>query len=289
MKADPNTTAEIILDSENEYGDRLTTMKVVMPKYLVAEFDTHRAFSRNSASSRAIPIEKQLKKVSNHPFLPCRLGKNQKGMQAYDELAEPHRTNALGLISDLKDELLCYAQLLHEQGLHKQVIGRYLEPFLYTTILVSSTDYYNFFALRAHYEAEPHFQTAAYRMLEAYLNSKPQQLKAYEWHIPYRDRMPEELPFHKKIKVATARCARVSYETQDGEININSDLELHDRLMKAGHWSPFEHCAMVPSMKGYQSGNFQGFIQYRKTFPNERRTKDNTDLQLILANKPEWI
>lgn len=288
MKADPNITARIIADSINPYGNRLTTFVITIPRIILAEFNTHRTFSRNSASSRAIPIEKQLSKVTENPFVPVQFGRNQKGMQASKEIDDIKAANAEWL--EAKIRALVHADKMKELGVHKQIANRLIEPWLYTTIIVSMTSgLYNFFALRAHKDAQPEMQVSAYRMLEAYLASTPQELEAGDWHLPFGDRIPDAVDLETRKKICTARCARVSYETFDGEININSDIELHDRLASSGHWSPFEHVAMSSAEKGLRSGNFIGFMQYRSTFNHECRSKFDTNLELILENKPEWI
>lgn len=293
MKADPNITAKVICDSINEAGDRLTTMVWTIPRIILAELNTHRMLSRNSASSRAIPIEKQIGKVTENPFVPVQFGKNKKGMQSEEELEDTITANVEWL--EARIDAVAHADVLKNIGLHKQITNRLLEPWLYTTVIISATEWHNVFALRAHKDAQPEFQVAAYRALEAYLNSKPKELQPDQWHLPFGDRIPHAglVDPIEIAKVATARCARVSYETFDGEININSDIDLHDRLAESGHWSPFEHCAQVMNSSeqsvGVWSGNFKGFRQYRHMFPKQNRTKEDTDLQLILANKPEWI
>ncbi len=288
-KADPNITARVICDSINIHGNRLVTMVVTLPKYLVAEFNTHRAFSRNSASSRAIPLKKQIEKIEKNPFVPCRIGKNQKGMQASEWIEGQELENIRGYIASSRHQVIRLIEDLSQHDIHKQTLSRYAEPYLYTTIIVSATSWYNFFALRAHHACEPHFQIAAYRMLDAYLASVPQELDGGQWHIPFGDRMPEGLSDKDKVKIATARCARVSYETFDGEINVNSDIELHDKLAESGHWSPFEHCAMASNELAVRTGNFFGYIQYRYQFDGQNRSRSDTDLKLIQVNKPEWI
>ena len=62
--------AEIIADSLSPQGHRLTTFICVFPRIVLAEFNTHRMLSRNSASSRAIPFNKMLEMVKTNPFIP---------------------------------------------------------------------------------------------------------------------------------------------------------------------------------------------------------------------------
>lgn len=176
-------------------------------------------------------------------------------MQAYAEVDDPKKARQLWL--QARESALVYAEDMVKVGLHKQVIARILEPWTWTTEIVSSTQWSNFFALRCHHAAEPHAQKIAELMRAAYEASTPTQLKPGEWH----------LPFGHSPKVDTGLCAMVSY--------LNDDVEragpLHDKLAENGHWSPFEHCAAFePLSPAHKGGNFgQGWLQYRKAFQGE--------------------
>lgn len=87
--------AEVVADSVSPQGKRVTTLEAEMPRIVLAEFNTHRMFSRNSASSRAIPVHKQIEKLLVEPFIPERFGINQKGMQSYAWLDGLARDEAL--------------------------------------------------------------------------------------------------------------------------------------------------------------------------------------------------
>lgn len=285
--------AEIIADSLNEYGNRLTTFVLTFPRIVLAEFNTHRMISKNSASSRAIPYAKMLEMVQNNPFVPIGFMKEHKGMQGTDffegESANLIRTEWL----KARDAAVKSSQTLSEMGLTKQMCNRILEPFMWHKVICTATDWENFFALRAHEAAEIHIQKLAYVMLDVYNNSVPKQLKTGEYHIPYGDNMnmeqlnkitqdyfemnpSESYNTHKidefMIKVAVARCARVSYTVvgEDGKPdNYDNDIKLHDRLVQMGHNSPAEHVGIANT--DCYSGNFRGFIQYRKTLPGENK------------------
>jgi thymidylate synthase ThyX len=308
-------TAKILLDSINPVGNRITSWILTYPRFIHAEFMTHRVFSRNASSSRAIPVKKMLEDVKNNPAMPVFWGKNQSGMQAKEELdntekyAEVRKDLPYGeglLIITKKqeakrewllarDEMVTRVEKLNEIGLHKQIANRLLEPWMNITVIATATDHENFFALRAHADTQPEFQDLAYKMLDIYQLSEPKKLKEGEWHIPFGDNMNEQRlvdcdAFAKetdgmalglgggykdyislfKMKIATARCARVSYLNFEGKDDYNKDIELHDILKESGHWSPFEHCAMALSTSEY-SGNFKGWKQYRKTFYDENR------------------
>ncbi len=187
---------------------------------------------------------------------------------------------------DARDLAVAKVKQLTEVNLHKQIANRVTEPWMHITVLVSATQYENFFSLRAHKDAQPEFQVLAYTMLREYLASKPNKLREGQWHIPFGDRIPDDLTLGQRLKVATARAARLSYMTFDGDINLDKDYELHDSLAKSGHWSPFEHCARA-DMPGNWQGNFRGWMQYRKFFPNEDLSGVN--LPKILSEMPTWV
>lgn len=276
-------SAKIITDSINN-GNRVTTFILTMPRIILAEFNTHRAFSRNSASSRAIPFEKMVKMVEEDPFIPIAWMKDHSGMQG-TEFFSPDAEEGL-LIRDwleARDYAVQSAKGLSEFGLTKQIVNRLLEPFMWHTVIVTATDYENFFALRAHEAAEIHIQDLAYKMLEEYNKSVPIVLEEDEWHIPFGDNIDtiklqdlfnitssEQLEDYK-LKIATARCARVSYMNFEGKDDYKADVALYERLAEMGHWSPFEHCATPIPPFMVRDGNFKGWKQLRSTFFGENR------------------
>lgn len=261
--------AKIIADSISPSHTRLTTMEVTYPRFVHAEFMTHRLFSRNSASSRAIPIETMLHAVVTDPVLPVWWGKNQSGMQAREELSKKDTTAAQAAWLGARERAILSVTELQAIGLHKQIANRILEPWLWHTVIVSSTDYANFFGLRCHPDAQPEIQKIAYMMRDLYDASKPEPLGNGQWHLPYVNKIESAvLSEETLLKVAVARCARVSYMRHANEGDINADITLHDRLAFAGHWSPFEHVATPGHTR---RSNFDGWVQYRKHFGNERR------------------
>lgn len=282
---DPMISAQIIRDSMNPVGVRLTTAIWVYPKYIHGEVMTHRALSKNASSSRAIPTAKMLGWVVNDPAMPSSWPKNQAGMQAKEELDVDTALECEAIINEMKFACVKGVEELNSKGLHKQNANRYLEPWLHMTTLVSGTDWINLFALRVHKDAQPEFQRLAHKMLVAYLQSVPETLRVGEWHLPFREYTEDDLDVQQMIKVCTGRCARVSYKNQEGEYSVSDDIKLHDRLIaqNPGHWTPTEHIAMARDDIGYQcrmtgtSSNFRGWTQYRKTFP-ARENITNLDL-----------
>lgn len=304
--------ANIIADSVNQFGNRLTTFVVTFPRIVLAELNTHRMFSRNSASSRAIPFKRMLEVVKTEPFIPIKFMKEHKGMQGTEFITDEDGINqATSYWLKARDEAVNWAEGLSNQGITKQVCNRLLEPFLYHTAIITASEWENFFALRAHPDAEIHIQELAHKMLDAYGVSTPKVLQPGEWHVPFGEkfdiqRIIDGEAFSKefdgyafgasgdiepyideyKVKIATARCARVSYLNFEGKDDYEADIKLHDTLLKSGHMSPFEHCAKAMTNKQYTAhkvrgiyngdklgicGNFRGFIQYRKLIPGENK------------------
>lgn len=272
-------SAKVVADSISPAGKRLTTMEVVMPRMVLAEFNTHRAFSRNSASSRAIPVEKMIQRVMEDPFVPLYWGKNQKGMQADEELDSRVQNDARMCWLQARDKAIEQANLLLFLGVHKQITNRLLEPFLWHTVIVTATEWSNFFSQRCHPDAMPEMRLTAEAMMAAYMQSQPKAVAHGQWHLPYVTHgqigVPEpsaEVLYNLEDakKVSVARCARVSYLQHDGVRDWKKDIELYERLVNGMHWSPFEHVA-TPMLTHPKQSNFRGWHQLRKEFPNECR------------------
>jgi len=272
-------SCEVVLDSISPANHRISTLLVTFPRWMLAEFNTHRAFSRNAASSRAIPVLKMIKRVQDNPFIPKAFGKNCKGMQQKELIDEETNSKALNIWKSAQETALGHGLSLEQLKIHKQYANRILEPFAYVTDIVTATDWENFFALRAHEAAAPEFQELAYLMLDKLNESEPQSIEFDEWHIPFADKYCDGMDLQTKLKVCTGRCARLSYLNHDGNLSIEDDCKLHDRLLESGHCSPFEHAAQAkPNVADgeynsvpYRSGNFTGYVQYRKTIEGECR------------------
>lgn len=296
-------TAKIIADSISTNGVRITTMELNYPRFIHSEFMTHRMFSRNASSSRAIPVEKMLQQVRENPAMPIHWGKNQPGMQAEEECNSRVQLDwdyyndceVIGTREDAWKEAAQQAcstsHRLNFAGYHKQIVNRLTEPFQHIKVIVTATEYDNFFKLRCHEDAQPEMYELARCMKEAMENSIPKELGKSEWivnnwHLPYVNVDKEELGLEPDIavKCSVARCARVSYLNHDNSSpSIEKDIDLYSKLLEAGHMSPFEHQATPMDFakdtyelaweKGvthkdrkdnFWSGNFRGFLQYRQ-------------------------
>lgn len=276
-------TAKILADSVAPCAARLTTFECTYPRSIHSEIMTHRMLSKNSASSRAIPTPKLIERVMEDPFIP-----NQKGMQAGAELSEKAREDAVADWLAARDAAVTWAKHLHEIGVHKQVVNRIVEPWMWITVIISGTEWDNFFGLRCHKDAEPHFQELATKMRDARYVSAPRELKAGEWHLPLISGEDWTEAFERLgfipdaddvnefqadatkalIKVSVGRCARVSYLTHDGKRDIQADIDLHDRLMvqEPLHASPAEHVAQAldwPEWYKFREGRFDNPPQLR--------------------------
>lgn len=259
-------SARILADHLAPSGYRLTTFEVTFPRIVLPEWNTHRLFSRNSASSRAIPVAKMIERVEKHPFIPEYWGKNQKGMQADEELSSPEKIKATAHWLEARDIAVDQAKALMEIGVHKQLANRLLEPFMWQTVLVTATEYKNFFRLRCHKDAQPEIREIAVRMEKMYRESRPLRVGQHFWHMPLMDDAAELLDMgytQEQLRdISAGRCARVSYLTHDGKRDPEADLALAQRLLVDGHMSPFEHIACA-SIEPHQSRNFTGWFQYR--------------------------
>jgi thymidylate synthase ThyX len=296
VMADSWVTIPIYLYAKG--GHRLITLRIKVPRIVLAEINTHRLFSRNSASSRAIPISKMIQWVLEHPFIPDRFPKTHTGMQASEWIEKG---------TDIYDE--CVAAWLGARDLavetvrqldvlqiSKQLANRILEPFLMHEIVLTATEWENFIALRAHSDAQNEIRIIAEMILQALSESKPTVLEPGQWHLPFGDTLdykrlgalaqdmkdvgsPDELA----RMVTVARCARTSYMNFEGKDDYSADITMYRRLKDQGHWSPFEHVARAMTPAEYMAyshtypthteygwcGNFRGFIQQRKLFARE--------------------
>lgn len=256
-------TAEVIADSINPVGVRLTTLKLEFPRYILPQFNTHRAFSRNAASSRAIPVKTMIERVRTDPVIPSWL-RNQKGMQPAGSLDEIHSDLALEEWQHAMETCLGVAHRLSKFRVAKEQANRLLEPFAHAQVLVTATDWRNFFDLRLHHAAQAEIQQLATVMKDAMDGSEPVQLAAGDWHLPfvsYQER--QEYSIEECLAMSTARNARVSHWLHDGTKPLfEDDINLHGELKSDCHWSPFEHPAeALPDDR--RCRNFRGFRQYR--------------------------
>lgn len=253
-------TAKVICDSLHN-NKRLTTLELEYPRYIHSEFMTHRVFSRNASSSRAIPIEKMISRIEDDPIYPIFMY-NQKGMAASESIKDSNDLDECYWIwNQARSDAILHARRLVDVGVHKQVVNRLLEPFATIKTIVSATEWDNFFSLRINPAAQQEIQILATAIKEAIDASIPKLLDISHWHLPYIQESEEDLPLETLRKISVARCARVSYLNHDNLVELEKDIELHDQLVSSRHASPFEHVA-TPN-DATSNGNFKGWLQYR--------------------------
>lgn len=287
------TTAKVVLDSTNPDGDRVTTIEATYPRNIHSEYLTHRKFSRNAASSRAIPAEKQIETVRNEPFVPSMWQVEAGGMQGVDGLPDELAGYAEALWQSAAEGACAAAESIRNVGthycdtvglpedhpwrqirIHKTMPNRIIEPWAYITVIMTGDDWSGFFQQRCHPDAEIHMREMAEAIRAAMAVSKPQKLGWGEWHLPYvtgydedeiRSQYYQE-PVVALCEISTARCARVSYMNHDGTRDLAKDRQLFQRLKEGsgfGHRSPAEQ--VVCAARDGQSGNLSGkWTQFRK-------------------------
>lgn len=303
----------------------LITMRMRYPRILHAEELTHRVLntspeqveilsvpdglmydrnlSRNASSSRAIPTLRMIESIREDPAEPIYWGKNRPGMQATEELTGWELDFAKDIWRANRDQCIADALELHRIGAHKQLVNRLVENHGHINVVVTATNWSNFFALRRHKDAQPEIKHLADLVWQAQQESTPRVLVPGAWHLPYVDEDDDEdtaalvehlWKRHKAgefsegaidglvdvmmVRLSVSRCARTSYLTTDGRRpTVEEDLALYDRLVGSLplHASPAEHqarpdiridgCWEHPELHG----NLEGYVQFRKTLPDE--------------------
>jgi len=290
------TTAKIIADSISESGIRITTMELEFERFLLAQLNTHRVFSRSAQSSRAVPVQKMIDALKNTEQC-LQFMKNESGMRSSEALSDEDFFAAFRCWENAKHDALKWAMNLRSLNVHKQFVNRLLEPFSTVKVVVTATEWNNFFDLRLHHAAQPEMQALAQAMKVAIDESTPALLQHFEWHLPYIDKgfgsvdlwnnEKTQVDYEKAALISAARCARVSYLNHDNSTpDIEKDLELAQRLLADKHLSPFEHQAKpmketeltdftgvdylengvthIDIKGGFWSANFRGWIQHRQ-------------------------
>ena len=257
-------TAKSVLASVSPDGKRIDTLLLRYPRFIHAEFMTHRQFSRNASSSRAIPVARLIEDIEADAAYPSFWGKNRPGMQAEEELTGAELMAAMDKWEQALQNAITTARALSEIGAHKQIVNRILEPFAHINVVVTATEWENFFDLRIHDDAQPEIKALAEAMRGAIDGAETQILSYGEWHLPFvnSDEIAEygglTDPSGNLRVVSAARCARTSYKTHDGRVSsLEEDITLGERLTKSRpfHASPFEHPATPDILITVNPGN----------------------------------
>lgn len=299
-------TARILADSIAPNGTRMTTMEIEYPRFILAELNTHRMLSKNSASSRAIPVKAMHEHIRANTAGPVYWGVNQAGMKAKECLDVEDTVEALLIWEAARDAALDYAQQLADLNLHKQITNRVTEPWMTMKTVISGTEWRNFFWLRDHADAQPEIAELAHKMHEVYAQSVPQPLYPGEWHVPYvntyrsiinnsllySDNKGDDITAEEARVISSSCCAQVSYRKNDD--SYEKALKIYCQLIESepAHASPVEHQATPMDLDTYAnyepetwepgvthvsangslwSGNLRDWIQFRKLIPNEAK------------------
>jgi len=264
--------AKVIEQSVNSItGDTITTFQIRIPRFVLAQLNKHRILSSNTESNRAVPIKKKDRKLVENPYHPDQWGTNQSGMQAGKPLT--------GLKAKLADLVwFCsmhsqrfWANLLNLLGVHKEIVNRLTEPFQMVDVVLTGTQWFNFFELRTSEKAQPEIRKVARLMLEAYHKCSAYSISDGGLHLPYVTHEEKELYKGNTlllIALSASRCARVSYLNHEGNMDVEKDVKLFIRLVSSKHWSALEHTAVAIDAS-VMCGGFIGWVPARKLFTGE--------------------
>ena len=247
---------KVLLDSVNPYTNvRLTTLHCVYPQFIHQQVLTHRMFSRNSSSLRAISFDRADSEFDTvYPTWTL----EKKGMQG--PLVEDFKTKLMAdcIVDEMDNFVSSRCARLEELGIHHQDINNYLRPFQNIHTVITATDFENFFQQRLHESTKPDMQRLAQLIYDALEESKPEETI---WHTPLISDLLESTYTNKQLElISAARLARISYfKWQD---DPQKDLELAKKLIENNHPSPFEHIAFAQQDNEYY-GNFKSWKQLR--------------------------
>jgi hypothetical protein len=293
-------TANVVADSISPAGIQITTFELEFPRFILPEFNTHRAFSRNAQSSRAVPVKVALDLVLRNTAQPIHWGKNQPGMSAAEECNEPIRLDQWSPELSREDawtvarnQAIDIAEAFSEAGYHKQIVNRLTEPFTHIKVVCTATEYDNFFWLRRHPDAQPEIRELANAMWDARLASIPMKLAHGDWHVPYwkdgHETSGDGTEIKKALMVSASCAAQVSYRKLDDSEEKAERIFRQLIESKPCHASPTEHQATpMPEISKFSSahpsgtthfsydkgvlvpwsGNFRGWIQHRQLIPD---------------------
>lgn len=279
-------TAKCLVHYEN-----LWTFELTYPRYIHSEFMTHRMFSRNASSSRAIPVAKVIQQVASNPVIPPKVYMNKAGMVGDVEADATDTVAFYNLWLDAATNAVKTAKGMEELGIHKQHINRILEPFQFIHVIVTATEWSNFFRLRLAHDAQPEMQelaNAIYDEMDKYKYGSFGYIAVGGYGSPCEiisgDSTVVTLPYVTEediskvgaenyitlMKVSSARCARVSYNNHDGsKPDIEKDLKLFERLSEGGHMSPLEHTC-IRNIEYVPSANLMGWESLRYLLENHK-------------------
>lgn len=255
--------AKVITDSVSEAGVRISSVELQFPRFVLPQILMHRLWSRSCESLRARPTKSKVAEVEATPYCPV-FRKNQKGMVAGEPLDYYSSVTAEQIWNRAAAEAAKTAAELAAIGVAKETANRLLEPFAYQKMLVTATDFSNFLRLRLADDAQPEIQQLAICLKNALDSSIPEYVTINEWHLPY---VPPELTYEYSPEqlrdICAARCARVSYCTHDGTVDVAKDFALARKLAEDFHTNAFEHAATPSIDESKRYANYKGWVSSR--------------------------
>ena len=226
--------------------------------FLANGITVHNCFSRNASSSRAVPVERTIQNILNDPWVPSDVYKNCKGMQGKELISDDEYDVFCEEWQDAAFKAIEVAHKMIDNGFHKQHINRILEPFTKIKVIVTATEWSNFFNLRLSPDADPEIQHLA-KAIKLAMDAVSNTYIYINAHggrtLPYVnfDEMDAIDDLRILTLISAARCARVSYLNHDGsKPDLLKDLALAKRLIDSGHMTPFEHQCRYSFDTGFQ-------------------------------------
>lgn len=317
-----NTTVKVLKHSINRVGDQFLSIELETPRIILAELNTHKILVRNTQSSRAVPFSSVKEQLEKNPFVPSFWSKKSSGMSSREECNESIVSETIDDFryvdrnrwwNEAMKDMLYYADHFDKSGYHKQITGRLLEPFQMIRLVLSGTEWDNFFNLRIHETAEPHFRDLAIKIYLAKINSFPERLRHGEWHLPYintrrdlngrllyLDDDNNEIDLETAKKISLSCVAQTSYRKQDKSEEKADDIIEKLFGTDVVHSSPSEHIGTpmedfyydehqgfyknfkepgvthMDNNECFWSGQLKGWIQYRQLIPNNVCTEFDT-------------
>lgn len=279
-------SAKIVADSVGETSKaRITTFELVMPKCLIAQFNKHTLIRNSAESSRARPTQQILEQIQMDPYLPSQWHYRKRGMQPADPMSTGDAGKMSSLEAALRRNVLEIVQEMEKLKASKEDINRYLEPWMYATVVATATDWDNYWKLRLGEDAQGAHRQLAGLMYAAYNSSVPitripvcgfhptPGSCSFPWHLPYvteeeRNTInPILLP-----QLSAARCGRASYGRAGEAKTLEEDVERCQSFVRDGHWTPLEGPARLTKSGGARFGAYRAWMSLRKHYAGESGT-----------------
>ena len=263
---DNNIWAKSVLASEcSNTGKEMHTLEIQIPRFILAELNTHGLLKKNTQSSRAVPIKAMLDLYQDSYYLPAGFGRNKSGMSSNEYLTGEEDEQAAELWMTAERNIRLIVERLGDKdglNVHKQWAARLYEPFMYTKLVISATEWDNFEWLRDDLDAaQPEMVDIARKIKKAKKEAEKQILYPGMWHMPYVKSMVVDvfgakeqaffdangnvLTVDEALMVSASCAAQMSYRKADD--SLEKAQLVYDRLFNGNrpHYSPTEHQARV--------------------------------------------